>query len=146
MPKADNLPPYCAIVKKFGSLNFLDPPWACTACYGRALPLPFYCIYTERREVGTFRRTDFPLVLRWWRLFCLYCWGDCLSTGRSSASQKSQRKVTWQNAVLWGGMLQFEVVSEENIWEELTVGWTVPRNGLPIDCMIKSRSSRWTEL
>jgi hypothetical protein len=23
--KADNLPPYCAVVKKSGSLNFLDP-------------------------------------------------------------------------------------------------------------------------
>ena len=25
MPKADNLPPYCAVVKKSRSLNFLDP-------------------------------------------------------------------------------------------------------------------------
>ena len=25
MRKADNLPPYCAVVKKSGSLNFVDP-------------------------------------------------------------------------------------------------------------------------
>ena len=25
MHKVDNLPPYCAVVKKSGSLNFLDP-------------------------------------------------------------------------------------------------------------------------
>ena len=25
MPKADNLLPYCAVVKKSGSLNFLEP-------------------------------------------------------------------------------------------------------------------------
>ena len=25
MRKADNLPPYCAVVKKSGTLNFLDP-------------------------------------------------------------------------------------------------------------------------
>ena len=36
---ADNLPPYCAVVKKSRSLNFLDPPVPPMACYGSALPL-----------------------------------------------------------------------------------------------------------
>ena len=27
MRKADNQPPYCAVVKKSGSLNFLEPSW-----------------------------------------------------------------------------------------------------------------------
>ena len=41
MRKADNLPPYCAVVKKSGSLNFLDPSGSAQACYGRTLPF-FY--------------------------------------------------------------------------------------------------------
>ena len=40
MRKADNLPTYCAVVKKSRSLNFPRPLWACTACYGSALHLP----------------------------------------------------------------------------------------------------------
>jgi hypothetical protein len=38
--KADNLPPYCAVVTKSGSLNFLEPSGAVEACNGTALPLP----------------------------------------------------------------------------------------------------------
>ena len=37
MRKADNLPPYCAVVKKSRSLNFIDPSGPPMACYGTAL-------------------------------------------------------------------------------------------------------------
>ena len=40
MRKADNLPPSCAVVTKFGSLNFLETPGPVQACNGTALPLP----------------------------------------------------------------------------------------------------------
>ena len=40
MRKADNLPPYCAVVKKSRSLNFLDRSGPPMACNGSALPLP----------------------------------------------------------------------------------------------------------
>ena len=36
MRKADNLPPYRAVVMKSGSLNFLEPSGPAQACYGRA--------------------------------------------------------------------------------------------------------------
>ena len=39
MRKADNLPPYRAVVMKSASLNFLEPSGPAQACYGRALPL-----------------------------------------------------------------------------------------------------------
>jgi hypothetical protein len=35
------LPPFCAIVKKSGNLNFLEPYGPFQACNGTALPLPF---------------------------------------------------------------------------------------------------------
>jgi len=38
--KADNLPPSCAVVKKFGHLNFLERSGPLRACNGTALPLP----------------------------------------------------------------------------------------------------------
>ena len=38
MRKADNLPPYRAVVMKSGSLNFLEPSGPPQACYGRTLP------------------------------------------------------------------------------------------------------------
>ena len=41
MRKADNLPPYRAVVMKSGSLNFLEPSGPAQASYGRTLPLPF---------------------------------------------------------------------------------------------------------
>ena len=41
MRKADNLPPYRAVVMKPGSLNFLEPSGPAQACYGRTSPLPF---------------------------------------------------------------------------------------------------------
>ena len=37
MRKADNLPPYRAVVMKSGSLNFLEPSGPAQACYGRTL-------------------------------------------------------------------------------------------------------------
>jgi len=36
--KADNLPPYCAVVTKSGNLNFLEPSGPVQACNGTALP------------------------------------------------------------------------------------------------------------
>ena len=47
MRKADNLPPYRAVVMKSGSLNFLEPSGPAQACYGRALP--FY--QTSRKSL-----------------------------------------------------------------------------------------------
>jgi len=38
--KADNLPLFCAVVTKSGSLNFLEPSAPLQACNGTALPLP----------------------------------------------------------------------------------------------------------
>ena len=37
MRKADNLPPYRAVVMKSGSLNFLEPSGPAQACYGRTV-------------------------------------------------------------------------------------------------------------
>jgi hypothetical protein len=37
--KADNLPPSCAVVTKYGNLNFLEPSGPVQACKGTALPL-----------------------------------------------------------------------------------------------------------
>jgi len=37
--KADNLPPYCAVVMKSGNLNFLEPSGPVQASNGTALPL-----------------------------------------------------------------------------------------------------------
>ena len=39
MRKADNLPPYCAVVTKSWSLDFSEPSGPVQACYGTALPL-----------------------------------------------------------------------------------------------------------
>ena len=41
MRKADNLPPFCTVVKKSRSLKFLDPSGPPLACNGSALP--FIC-------------------------------------------------------------------------------------------------------
>ena len=42
MPKADNLPPSCAVVTKSGKLNFLEPFGPVQACNGTDLPLRKY--------------------------------------------------------------------------------------------------------
>ena len=39
MRKADNLPPFCAVVTKSGNLNFLEPSGPLRACKGTDLPL-----------------------------------------------------------------------------------------------------------
>jgi len=39
VPKADNLPPSCAVVTKSGNLNFLEPSGPLRAYNGIALPL-----------------------------------------------------------------------------------------------------------
>ena len=41
MLKADNLPPFCAVVTKSGNLNFLEPSGSVQACNGTALPFTF---------------------------------------------------------------------------------------------------------
>ena len=46
MRKADNLPPYRAVVMKSGSLNFLEPTGPAQACYGRTL---LYFTYSMKR-------------------------------------------------------------------------------------------------
>jgi hypothetical protein len=38
--KADNLPPFCAVVMKSGNLNFLEPSGPVQACNGTVIPLP----------------------------------------------------------------------------------------------------------
>ena len=38
MRKADNLPPFCAVVTKSGNLNFLETSEPVQACNGTALP------------------------------------------------------------------------------------------------------------
>jgi len=38
MRKADNLPPPCAVVTKYGNLNFLEPSGPFWVCNGTALP------------------------------------------------------------------------------------------------------------
>ena len=38
MFKANNLPPFCAVVTKSGNLNFLKPSGPLQACNGTALP------------------------------------------------------------------------------------------------------------
>jgi len=48
--KDDNLPPSCAVVMKFGHLNFLEPSGPLQACNGTDLPLPLrvkylHCFY-----------------------------------------------------------------------------------------------------
>ena len=40
-PKADNLPPYRAVVMKSGGLNFLESSGPAQACYGRTLAFTY---------------------------------------------------------------------------------------------------------
>jgi len=42
VPKADNLPPSCAVVTKSGNLNFSEPSGHLRACKETALPLPLH--------------------------------------------------------------------------------------------------------
>ena len=54
MRKADNLPPYCAVVKKCRSLNFLDPSGPARPVTG-VLYLYCFMIAKASRIVGTCR-------------------------------------------------------------------------------------------
>jgi len=38
--KADNLPPFCAVVTKSGKINFLEPSGPLRTCNGTVFPLP----------------------------------------------------------------------------------------------------------
>jgi hypothetical protein len=49
--KADNLTPSCAVVMKFGSLNFLESSRPVQACNGTALPLPLTGTVIQRNTV-----------------------------------------------------------------------------------------------
>ena len=48
MRKVDILPPSCAVVTKFGNLNFLEPSGSLRACNGTALPLPLPTPYLHQ--------------------------------------------------------------------------------------------------
>ena len=50
MRKADNLPPYCAVVKKSRSLNFLDPSGPAWPVTG-VLYLYLYHIKTDPKDI-----------------------------------------------------------------------------------------------
>jgi hypothetical protein len=50
------LPPSCAVVMKYGNLNFLEPSGPLQACNGTALPL---CVYTM---MFTNKRQDVHVV------------------------------------------------------------------------------------
>ena len=71
MRKADNLPPYCAVVKKSRSLNFLDPSgpaWPVTAVLYLYLYDKFTVMLSSRPDdisrnaAGT--ALDYPLMER----------------------------------------------------------------------------------
>ena len=53
MRKADNLPPYRAVVMKSESLNFLEPSGPAQACYGRALPFTFKVLHHALHIIAT---------------------------------------------------------------------------------------------
>ena len=46
VPKADNLPPPCAVVMKSGNLNFLEPSGPLQACNGTAFTFTFRDLYS----------------------------------------------------------------------------------------------------
>ena len=52
MRKVDNLPQSCAVVTKYGDLNFLEPSGPVQACNGTALP--FYHMVLLWKETKNF--------------------------------------------------------------------------------------------
>ena len=50
MHKTDNLPPSCAVVTKYGNLNFLEPSGPLQACNGTALLLLQFVKSTRSTE------------------------------------------------------------------------------------------------
>ena len=57
MRKADNLPPYCAIVKKSRSLNFLDPSGSARPVTGVFYLYLMFSVQTE--EHGEFKAVSY---------------------------------------------------------------------------------------
>ena len=85
MPKADNLPPSCAVVTKSGNLNLLEPSGPLQAFNGTDLPLPLpvpFTLNTEAVEVpwlvGTI--THRVVLVRVWNS------GGLMITGRKQNS------------------------------------------------------------
>ena len=60
MRKADNLPPYRAVVMKSGSLNFLEPSGPAQACYGITFLL-LYVIHAVKKKVAELNRKFYKL-------------------------------------------------------------------------------------
>jgi len=56
--KADNLPPFYAVVTKSGNLNFLEPSGPVQACNGTALPFTVQTInsYKVSPHLSSFRK------------------------------------------------------------------------------------------
>jgi len=63
--KADNLPPYCAVVTKSGNLNFLEPSGPVQACNGTALPLQlmYYFFPCSGKTIHNSASSMAPLLL-----------------------------------------------------------------------------------
>jgi len=56
--KADNLPPYCAVVTKSGNLNFLEPLGPIQACNGSVLP----CLQVYLAHIVYLFLPTYPIV------------------------------------------------------------------------------------
>ena len=69
MRKTDNLPSYCAVVTKSGSLNFLEPSGPVQACNGTALFLPLmYSVQFQFAVLlpgisGSFKYASFKMMM-----------------------------------------------------------------------------------
>ena len=62
MRKADNLPPYRAVVMKSGSLNFLEPSGPAQVCYGRTLRITLYSNYWSRNLLSLWNQKAYCVV------------------------------------------------------------------------------------
>jgi hypothetical protein len=63
--KADNLPPSCAVVTKFGNLNFLEPSGPVQACNGTDLPLPFFFLLYLYLKYNIYFSLEFQHLTTW---------------------------------------------------------------------------------
>ena len=70
MRKADNLPPFCAVVTKSGKLNFLEPSGPVQACNGTDLSLPF-TLHVRVKVKGKFAPDQATTVQRGSRFITL---------------------------------------------------------------------------
>ena len=80
MRKADNLPPYCAVVKNSRSLNFLNPSGPPMACYGSALPALCYALMSkysplEEEDLCSIYGTNIKMIVG--HKTSLYCTIKC---------------------------------------------------------------------